>query len=64
MQSGEVLLPHKATDLNSFVDEVKAAMDRHVLKQRPVEYVFSEAPFYPTCAGIWAEFGVASGRHC
>ena len=62
-QSGHTLLPHVARTFDEFVLEVKAALDSHTLDTRPIEYLFSEnAPFNPTCDGIWAEFGVASGR--
>jgi len=34
-----------------------------MLKERPINYLFSNAAFFnPTCSGIWAEFGVASGE--
>ena len=60
-----MLLPHNATTLDGFTVEVKAALDKNMLKERPLYYLFSEhAPFNPTCAGIWAEFGVASGTSC
>ena len=63
MQSGQTLLPHSARNLDEFALEVKAALDSHPLDVRPVEYVFSDnAPFNPTCDGIWAEFGVATGE--
>jgi len=43
--------------------EVKTALDKHILKEHPIKYLFSEAaPFNPTCSGIWAEFGVAGGE--
>jgi hypothetical protein len=57
------LLPHKATSLAEFIVEVKEALDKNMLKERPIEYLFSNtAVFNPTCSGIWAEFGVAFGR--
>ena len=62
LQSGQTLLPHRAQDLDGFVTEVKAALDSHMLGERALKRVFSDAAeFNPTCAGIWAEFGVASG---
>jgi len=63
VQSGLTLLPHRATSLDEFILEVKDALDKNMLKQRPIEYLFSDtAVFSPTCSGIWAEFGVAFGR--
>lgn len=60
-QSGHNLVPHEAKDLDSFAVEIKEALDSHMLSQRAIDYVFSNSDFKPTCAGIWAEFGVASG---
>ncbi len=63
VQSGQTLLPHRATNLEEFVVEVKAGLDQNMLNERPINYIFSDnAVFNPTCAGIWAEFGVASGE--
>lgn len=65
LQTGHTLLPHVAKTFDDFVLEVKAALDSHSLDMRPIEYIFSEiAPFNPTCDGLWAEFGVASGKNC
>lgn len=61
-ESGQTLLPHKATNLDEFAVEVKDALDKNMLKDRAIHYLFSNAAvFSPTCSGIWAEFGVASG---
>jgi len=63
LQSGQTLLPHKATSLDEFVVEVKDALDNNILEDRPINCLFSSAAvFNPTCNGIWAEFGVASGE--
>ena len=52
-----------ATNLDEFVLEVKDGLEKVMLTERPIEYLFSDhALFNPTCSGIWAEFGVASGE--
>lgn len=56
-------MPHRATDLDSFVLEVKEALDANMLHDRPINHIFSSKnAFHPTCAGDWLEFGVASGE--
>jgi len=38
-------------------------MDAHMLADRPINHLFSDmSQVYPTCAGDWLEFGVASGK--
>lgn len=64
LQSDSHLVPSKATDLDSFVLEVKEALDANQLPDRPIHHLFSgNNEFHPTCAGEWLEFGVASGKN-
>lgn len=55
------LIP-QSTDFNSFVVEIKNALEQHHLPLRTIEYLFSDAsPIHPTCTGQWMEFGVFKG---
>ena len=61
LQKGNVL-PKEATSLDSFLQELKTALDQHMLSDRAIKYLFSDAsPFHPTCTGDWMEFGVFNG---
>ena len=61
LAQGTPLIP-QSTDFDSFVLEIKRALEQHHLPWRTIEYIFSEAsPFAPTCSGQWMEFGVFRG---
>lgn len=45
-----------------FVEDMKIAIDAKPLKIRPIEFVFGEGSFLLDCQGLWAEFGVFTGK--
>ena len=58
MQVDEHAIPRSGgkQDLESFVREVKEALDTHMLSQRAINHLFSrDADFHPSCSGLWME---------
>jgi hypothetical protein len=61
-QQKDHLLPRTANTFEGFLVELKDTVDINVLKDRPINYIMSDAaPFRPTCSGDWMEFGVFTG---
>ena len=62
VQKKTKLLPDTAKTLEEFVLEVKESLDAHMLPERAIFHLFSDAAeFHPTCSGLWMEFGVFPG---
>jgi hypothetical protein len=50
------------TQFREFLEDMKTAVDAKPLTVRPIEFVFGEGSHILDCDGLWAEFGVFTGK--